>query len=330
MRMLFVNVPWMKYYSGEGDEEKLVPACGYNFQYVNGYYYGHADGLETLAIENIDSSLAGCDQAEEVTVVWTAKNREGVSKVIGWYKHATIYRKAKTYLSLDSERTLFTYSIVAPAADALLLPVELRLLDARITESGPYFEKDEKVISDVAMYMHNYSGDKMNYLFARKDIEGQSILNFDEYEMYFAKADKFLAKDLYGKAVRCFNKAIALAPEITLGYECKGSIFLSLKMYDEALEVYKKIIELEPDNKEAHYCLGLIYGLLGEYELCVDEMTLYLANEKNDMNALVERGIAYYHLGEVEKAKKAFSKAYKKEPANNMFRTLANSDILFS
>lgn len=189
---------------------------------------------------------------------------------------------------------------------------------------GISFEKDEKIIADVAMYIHNYAGDKMNYLFAKKDLEGASILNFPEYEMYFAKADEFLAKDLYGKAVRCFNKAIVLEPELAIGYECKGSIFLSLKMYDEALEVYKKVLEIEPDNENAHYCLGLIYGLIGDYKNCVEEMNFYINRRKDDMNALAERGIAYYHLGEKELASKAFKKAYAAEPENLIFKQLVD------
>lgn len=319
MKILFINVPWMKYYTGEGDEEKAVPSCGYNFQHVNGYYYGYAEGLDNLAIEQLEGVLEDDESAQDVTVIWTARNKAGINKVVGWYKKATIYREVKEVLSLDSERLLFKYSIVAPAEESLLLPVELRLLDAQEMEEGPFFETDEKVIADIAMYIHNYSGDKMNYLFAKKDLDGASILNFPEYEMYFAKADEFLAKDLYGKAVRCFNKAIAIEPDLAIGYECKGSIFLSLKMYKEALEVYKRVIELESDNEQAHYCLGLLYGLMGDYKRCVEEMSIYIEQRREDVNALAERGIAYYHLGEMEAAHSAFKKAYKKEPENPVF-----------
>ena len=51
MKTLFITIDWMKYYVGEGDEEKVVPACGYNFQYINGFYYCYGDGLETIGLE---------------------------------------------------------------------------------------------------------------------------------------------------------------------------------------------------------------------------------------------------------------------------------------
>lgn len=323
MKILFINVPWMKYYAGEGDEEKLVPNCGYNFQYVNGYYYGYGEGLDEIAIEEIDGVNVSDEVAEDVTIVWTAKNRKGENKVIGWYKKATVYRTLKQNISLDSERTIFKYSIKAPAREALLLPVELRLLDAKPMKEGICFEKDEHVIRDISMYIHNYQDDQMNFVFKEKDLEGQSILNFSEYEMYFAKADEFLAKDLYGKAVRCFNKAIAVEPELAIGYECKGSIFLSLKMYNEALAIYKRVLEIEPDNQGATYCMGLIYGLLGEYENSLGYYNEYLEKRKSDMNALAERGIIHYYLGQEDRACKDIKKAYKAEPDNKVFKTLS-------
>lgn len=322
MKIVFVNVPWMKYYSGEGDEEVLVPACGYNFQHVNGFYYGYGEGLDEIPIERLEGVDETADEVEDVTVVWTAHNRKGENKVIGWYKKATIYRKAKEELTLDSERTVFKYVMKAPAKEALLLPVELRLLDAQPMEEGVYFESDEKVIRDIAMYIHNYQGDQMNFVFQDKDLEGKSVLNFAEYEMYFAKADEFLEKDLYGRAVRCFNKAIEIEPDLALGYECKGSIFLSLKMYDQALAVYKRVLEIEPDNEGATYCMGLIYGLLGQYEESLTYYNSYLQMRKQDTNALAERSIVYYHLNEMEAAKKDLEKAYHKEKDHEAFKVL--------
>ena len=323
MRIVWINVPWMKYYTGEGDEERLVPSCGYNFQNVNGFYYGYGEGLDTIPIEKIEGIKQEDEMAEDVTVVFTARNRKDEHKVIGWYKKATIYRHFIERLSLDSERPVFKYSIKAPASSAVLLPVELRLLDAKPMEEGVHFEKDESIVRDVAMYIHNYQEDQMNFIFKQKDIEGKSILNFPEYEMYFAKADEFLAKDLYGKAVRCFNKAIDVEPELALGYECKGSIFLSLKMYNEALEIYKKVLVLEPDNIGATYCMALLSGLLGDYESSLKYYNTYLSERKMDSNALVERGIVHYLMDEKELAKKDIKKAYKLEPDNQVIETIS-------
>ena len=312
----------MKYYAGEGDEEVLVPACGYNFQHVNGYYYGYGEGIDTFPIEQFEGVASDDEQVDGVMVVWTARNRSGENKVIGWYKEATIYKTMKESLSLDSERTVFQYVMKAPAHQALLLPVEFRLLDAPDIQEGVYFEQDEMVIRDIAMYIHNYQDDQMNFVLKEKDLEGKSVLNFPEFEMYFAKADEFLQKDLYGRAIRCFNKAIEVEPELAIGYECKGSILLSIKMYDEALKVYKRVLEIEPDNEGATYCMGLLNGLLGHYEESLNYYNAYLAMRKHDANALAERGIVYYHLNRQEAAKHDIEKAYKAERDNESFKVI--------
>lgn len=322
MNILFVKVPWMKYYTGEGDEETLVPACGYLFQHVNGYYYGYTEGMDQIPVECFEKPQEDLSCAEHVTVVWVAENREGQTKVVGWYKEAIVYAHAQEKLTLDSERTIFKYAIKAPAHRGVLLPVELRLLDVTQEEMGMHFEKDPKVLQDITMYMHQYTGDQMNYLFQAKDLEGKSVLNFPDYEMYFMKADEFLQKNFYGKALRLFNKAISLEPDLTMGYECKGSILLSLKMYDAAEKVYAQLLALDPEHEEALYCMGLVKGLLEDYKSCVEYLDQYIKIRKEDVNAISERGIAYYNLGDLEAAQRDFEAAYHKEPENEMFVNL--------
>ncbi len=323
MKIVFINVPWMKYYSGEGDEEVAVPVCGYNFQNVNGYYYGFAEGMDTVAIENIEGVSPKDESVDGVTVVWTAYNHKNERKIIGWYKNATIYRHAQSELTLDSDRLVMTYSIKAPIEKAILLPVELRLMDAKDVEDTICFEKDVDTLKDVSMYIHNYAGDQMNYVFLEKDIDGKSILNFDEIDRYFEKADYFLCKDLYGKAIRCFNKAIEIAPEIVETYIFKTNVFLSLKMYNEALEALKIAEKIEPDHQSLNYCLGLTHGLLGNYEESLKYYNVYLANNKDD-SAIADRAIVNYMLGDKEGAKRDVAKAIKMAPDTEFYVTLKN------
>lgn len=319
MKVLLVNVPWMKYYEGEGDEEVKVPECGYNFQYVDGYYYGYT-GEESLPI--IEEVMGEQDEVSSVTIVWVAQNREGQNKVVGWYKEATLYKEVKRELTLDEARTLFVYNIKAPASKALLLPVEHRQLDILEEKEIKWLTSDEPLSRDLLMYMHNYQGDQMNYIFKTKDIEGCSILNFAEYEMYFQKADEFLAKNLYDRAVRCFNKAIHIEPDLTMAYEAKGSIFLSLRMYKEALAVYETIMKLEPENKEALYCIALIKGLLKEYKESLVAYDTYLHTVKEDYNAVAERAVIQHCLGKTKEARSGIEEALKADCTNLFYQNV--------
>ncbi|MGL4346000.1 MAG: tetratricopeptide repeat protein [Cellulosilyticaceae bacterium] len=319
MKIVFVTTDWMKYYVGEGDEEKAVPLSGYNFQNVNGFYYGYGQGLEAIAIEDIEGASAQDDQVEGVTVVWLAPNKEGESCIVGWYKDATIYRNHKCELTLDSERIEMCYSIVGPSEKAVLLPMEERRFVVEGVEPPIMMQMDSAKASEIAAYIHNYAGDQMNVVLTQKHLDAVLSINMD-YERYFHKADEFLAKDAYAKAIRCFNKAIAEEPEETLGYECKASILLSLKMYDEALKLYEKVVVLDPDNDLAHYCLGLINGLNKDYDKSLEYYNMYLKSRPQDAHALAERALVYFIQGDLEKAIKDIKKAHEIDDKNPAFK----------
>lgn len=321
MKILFITMDWMKYYVGEGDEEKEVPPCGYNFQYTNGYYYGYGRGIDEIKIEELEGVTVDDNKVENVLVVWLAPNRNGETCIVGWYKDATIYRQAITEFTLDSERFEKTYSIVAPARGSLLLPMEERNYIVEGVDVPVEYHMEREQLAQIRAYIHNYAGDCMNLVLTEKELNGILSINMD-YERYFYKADEFLAKDAYAKAIRCFNKAIAEEPNETLGYECKASILLSLKMYDEALELYNKVVGLDEDNDLAYYCLGLISGLKQEYEKALPYFDRYLNHRPEDHHVRAERAYTYFIKGDSEKAEKDIKLAYEKEKHNPVVREI--------
>lgn len=321
MKTLFITMDWMKYYVGEGDEEKEVPPCGYNFQYVNGYYYGYGKGLEAIEIEALEGVTSGEKKVEDVLVVWLAPNRKGETCIVGWYKDATVYKEAITEFTLDSERFEKTYSIVAPAHKSILLPVEERNYMIEGLDVPVHYGMDSNILADARAYIHNYGGDQMNLVLTEKELNGVLSINMD-YERYFYKADEFLAKDAYAKAIRCFNKAIAEEPGETLGYECKASILLSLKMYDEALELYHKIIELDEDNELAHYCVGLILALTKQYNEALPYFNQYLNAREKDHHVRAERAYIYFIQGARDRALADIKIAYKEEKENTVVKEI--------
>lgn len=321
MKILFITMDWMKYYVGEGDEEKEVPPCGYNFQYTNGYYYGYGRGLDTIKIEELEGVTQEDTKVEEVLVVWLAPNRNGETCIVGWYKDATVYKEALTEPTLDSERFERSYSIVAPANKALLLPMEERGYILEGLDAPIHYHVEPEQLAQIRAYIHNYAGDCMNLVLTEKELNGVLSINMD-YERYFYKADEFLAKDAYAKAIRCFNKAILEEPNETLGYECKASILLSLKMYDEALELYQKVVSLDEDNDLAYYCLGLISGLKQQYEVALPYFERYLERRPEDHHVRAERAYIYFIQGELEKATQDITVAYQKEKHNPVVKEI--------
>lgn len=323
MKILFVTVDWMKYYVGEGDEEKETPLCGYNFQYINGSYYGYGQALDTINIEAFEGVSPEDDKVEGVLVIWLAHNKEGKRCIIGWYKNATVYKGVQTELTLDSERICMNYSIVAEAKKCLLLPVEERRFSVEHKEDPIWIEPASIVTGQIAAYIHNYSGDQMNLVLTQEELQKTLTISMD-YEKYFYKADEFLAKDCYAKAIKCFNKAIKEEPNETLGYECKGSILLSLKMYNEAKKAYEAVLERDEDNDLAYYCLGLLHGLTKSYEVSLDYFNNYMNRRPEDAQAQAERSMVHYALGNLDAARADIEAACQSDVSNEVFKQIKN------
>lgn len=148
MKILFCKTSYMKYYRGASEDD--IPYNGGTYVKENGY--GHEqynfdpvrleDGkayclgfVETKSNRNKRNDLrieriSGCeglknlDRAEDVLVVWCATMAPGTTRVVGWYKHATVFRN---YQECDVDNGYIQdYNVIAEANDCFLLPLNER------------------------------------------------------------------------------------------------------------------------------------------------------------------------------------------------------------
>ena len=149
MRILFLRIASMKYYKGICSEDQ--PMNGGSYVAENGY--GHEefnflpislDGMEeevclgfvepksnrgvrnTLHIERIADCAALRNEpfAEDVLVVWCATLDTGAFTVVGWYKHATVFRELQDWTMEfdDGSEEERCFNVRAKADDCVLLP----------------------------------------------------------------------------------------------------------------------------------------------------------------------------------------------------------------
>lgn len=149
LKVLFCKISSMKYYKGACEQD--IPQFGGKFVEENGY--GHEEfnfrpielegeptlecvgfvepksnrGVRnTLHIEHIEdcSALKNEPLVEDVLVVWCAKRERGDVTVVGWYKHAAVWRDVQDWTVLfdDGREEERGYNVRAVAADCTLLP----------------------------------------------------------------------------------------------------------------------------------------------------------------------------------------------------------------
>ena len=156
MRILFCNIAWLLYYKGlcPGEVEpssggEYVKRTGdahekHNFLpidltfkdgampdglYCLGFVETKATGKEKanqLHIEKIDG-CAACEHepaVDDVLVVYCATHpAHNFTTVVGWYKHATVFRE---YQAAEVNDFVQNYNAIAKVEDCVLLPVPIR------------------------------------------------------------------------------------------------------------------------------------------------------------------------------------------------------------
>lgn len=157
MKFLFCNIAWLDYYKGiykgvdmpAGGESRHTqdPLEKYNFEaveiygeperYCLGYVSTKSSKTQNqLHIEKINGceSYADQDYVEDVTVVYCARHpAHNFTTVVGWYKHATVYRyyqemEFPSDVPGDNNVYIQYYNAIARASDCVLLPRRERSL----------------------------------------------------------------------------------------------------------------------------------------------------------------------------------------------------------
>lgn len=174
-KILFANIGWMINYNGQNQADQILGGGSYsdadkheafNFQDLNGKCYGYVQAKnDAINLSRIDSSVEEWMQKiEDVLVIWFATNPVvGGSCVVGWYKHATVFREYQE--SNATQRNRYGYYVLANYTDCTLLPVDDRVKQIpRQVKSYPgrsniwYADSnDVKVfISEIVSYVNSY------------------------------------------------------------------------------------------------------------------------------------------------------------------------------
>lgn len=171
MRILFCKVSSMKYYKGANEND--IPYHGGSFVEENGYGYeefnfrpivmedsdevtclgffepkSNNGKRNTVHIENIEGCTAMKNEpaVHDVLVIWCASNpfverkRLGNVTVVGWYKHATVYRDLQEWTLIEDNgyEEEYYYNVHAKAKDCVLLPENSRTVNSWAIPSANY------------------------------------------------------------------------------------------------------------------------------------------------------------------------------------------------
>lgn len=137
-RILFANIGWMISYNGPTSKDKISGGGSYsdidkheafNFQNLNGKCYGYLQPAgNCIDLQRVDPNASQNEEClDDITIVWFATNPIiGGSWIVGWYKHATIFRECQK--SHAQQRKGNGYYVMADVGDCRLLSVDERVM----------------------------------------------------------------------------------------------------------------------------------------------------------------------------------------------------------
>ncbi|MBN2003514.1 MAG: tetratricopeptide repeat protein [Anaerolineae bacterium] len=113
---------------------------------------------------------------------------------------------------------------------------------------------------------------------------------------YSNRANVYLSMGEYEKAVRDYDRAVALDPKFALAYYNRGLAHMQLGDFEKALEDYTQTIELNPAYAPAYKNRGLCHARKQNYAGAVVDYTKAIELASEDGTVYNNRANAYYHL----------------------------------
>ena len=322
MKILFCNIAWMKYYLGATDEDKPINGGSYieenedggesyNFQDYNGNCYGYVMLYGNMALEkHFEGVASNQSSVNDVLVIWVATNKDSETRIVGWYKNATVYREDQFEEAFTNQNHNLYYRIKASARDCYLLPEEQRTFPIErastvgtgmgMGRSNIWYAESQFaqniLIPKVVDYIENYNGEYANIVYNDEILN--EVINSDQSTLSFS--------DLFNKGSRCYEnnnileglkyyntaRLIKETPDLLFNI---ADVLFSLNCFDKARPIFEKVIELEG------YKLDTLNRLMHIHDFTRNrEKTLYycerilslLGNTKED----IEGKIFYYYV----------------------------------
>ena len=149
---------------------------------------------------------------------------------------------------------------------------------------------------------------------ALRDYDQAIALNPNLAQTYSNRSNTYQALQRYDEALRDCDQAIALDPNYAKAYNNRGNTYQALRRYDEALHDYEQAVALNPNYADAYSNRGTTYQALQRYDEALRDYDQAIALNPNFALAYVGRGLTYHNLQRYDEALRDFDQAIVLNP----------------
>ncbi len=138
--------------------------------------------------------------------------------------------------------------------------------------------------------------------------------NKPDWSLLYDKALGWLNSGGYDSAVRLFQGALTVRPNLHEAYRHLGIAYAKQQNYDAAVNAYGRALLLRPDFPEALYGLGVAYRRRGDFDQAIEAYRKAIELRPDYVKAWNNLGFAYYSKRSYTQAKEAYEKALELQP----------------
>ena len=295
-KIIFCNVVWSKDYRETKRDDPPNEDQFTNFLPFNHFCYGHFDDKDN----KISKLVGNKKMIQDVTVVWTAINKAGNRKIVGWYEHADVFGDMQTFYYESKTLNKWYYYFRTREENVYCVPSNIRRFDIPtkdennegIDESNFWYSESNYFIYEflpkVLQYMgRNRDSCKLELItseYINKDIQNElsNDESIDALTVKFISGENFRRNLFYDESIEFYKQYILdfskledaeKNEELEDHYlECMynmASIYMSVKDYSQAgllLQNYYEQIDEDYEKCKALFCLMYIHREENDYK----------------------------------------------------------------
>ena len=152
-------------------------------------------------------------------------------------------------------------------------------------------------------------------------------LSAENYELFFSKGILSFNQGNYKEALKAFDKAADLKPDLVEIQYYLGLTHTELENNKEALKAFEKVISADPTYPRVHYDLGVVYYRLGHYPKALKEFEIAEKQEPKRAMLYYFKAHIFYLQNKFSESLPLFTKAGELDPGlkqtTHFFRGLA-------
>ncbi|MEM8720470.1 MAG: tetratricopeptide repeat protein [Cyanobacteria bacterium P01_G01_bin.39] len=139
-------------------------------------------------------------------------------------------------------------------------------------------------------------------------------INPDLYKVWTNRGASLADLGKYKEAIASYDKAVEINPNYYAAWNNRGNALASLGKYKEALSSSDKAVEIKPDDDTAWNNRGASLADLGKYKEAITSYDRAIAINPDNDNAWNNRGNALANLGKYEEAIASYAQAIAINP----------------